>query len=153
MIALAARLEAVYRDIAATRMAGLPLVHGGLRVQAEGFEAGGPVATGMLITPWCMNLLRLPLQPDAELLAPGQGAPRELGAHRLDFTGAELPPLGRFEQCSLFSPMFEFADQAAAVATAREVLRLLRAMPAPEQAAVPVPARRRFLFGRSPAHG
>lgn len=142
-----ALLEAVYRDIAATRMAGLPLVNSALQVQAEGFDRDGPFATGVLVTPWCMNLLRLPLRADAEVLAPGHRAARDLGDHRFEFTGAELPGLGRFEQCSLFSPMFEFADQAAAVATAREVLKQLR------PAVAPVPARRRFLFGRSTVHG
>lgn len=136
------RLEATYRDIAATRMAGLPLLHPGLRVQAVDFLTEGPVAWGVLVTPWCMNLLRLPLSDDAPMLPPGQSAPRDLGPQRFDFVGAELAALGRFEQCSLFSPVFEFVDQAAAVATAREVLRLLR--PAPVE---PVPARRRFLFG------
>jgi [NiFe] hydrogenase assembly HybE family chaperone len=147
-----AQLEAVYRDIAATRMAGLPLVHATLRVQAKGFKAEGDVATGVLVTPWCMNLLRLPLRVEAttEMLAPGHRAARDLGEHTFEFTGAELPALGRFEQCSLFSPMFAFADQAAAVATAQEVLRLLRPS---RPARVEVPARRRFLFGRGSAHG
>ena len=45
----------------------------------------------------------------------------------LDVTGAhEAEGLGAWEQASLFSPMFAFADQPAAVATAREVMRLLR---------------------------
>jgi hypothetical protein len=52
--------------------------------------------------------------------------------------------------------MFEFADQAAALATAREVLALLRPAPPAAQAArpdsaLPVPARRGFLFGRPQA--
>ena len=52
---------------------------------------------------------------------------RRYGEHALDFTGAhEAEDLGAWEQASLFSPMFAFADQPAAVATAREVMRLLR---------------------------
>jgi [NiFe] hydrogenase assembly HybE family chaperone len=72
---------------------------------------------------------------------------RVIGNARIDFLGAEEGALGRFEACSLFSPMAPFADQAAAVATAREVLLRLRAVPVPpEQPAAP--ARRGFLFGR-----
>jgi hypothetical protein len=48
--------------------------------------------------------------------------------------------------------MFEFADQAGAVATASEVLKLLRVPPAETVAAEPavpqVPSRRGFLLGR-----
>lgn len=158
-------LEAAYRDIARTRMAGLPLLNAALQVQAVGF---GPCAgereltLGVLVTPWCMNVLRLPLQAanaDAlQMLPPGHTGERDLGDDRLRFVGAELPTLGRFEQCSLYSPMFEFRDQASASATAQEVARLLhQALAQVDQAAKAAaalaaevePARRGFLFGRS----
>ena len=72
------RLEAVFRDIAATRMVGVPLLHPGLQVQAVGFapEPEGSSALGVLVTPWFMNLLRLPLagagEPPAHRCAPAQ---------------------------------------------------------------------------------
>ena len=61
-------------------------------------------------------------------LAPlGRTVVRRYGEHALDFTGAhEAEGLGAWEQASLFSPMFAFADQPAAVATAHEVMRQLR---------------------------
>lgn len=186
-----ARLEAAFREIAATRMAGVPLCHPGLRVQAIGFEACAdePAAQGILLTPWFMNLVHLPLagaqtqaqaraQADAQaqasmpVLAVGESRRRRVGAHVFEFIGAHEPALGSFEACSLFSPMAEFADQAAARATAEAVLAQLRApvpveagaaplvaataphaAPAPQAGpdshAVPGPARRGFLFGRS----
>jgi [NiFe] hydrogenase assembly HybE family chaperone len=172
-----ATLVAHYRHVAATRMAGVPVLHAGLRVQAVDM-APDPDApqqlTGVLITPWFMNLLRLPLQPlDAaraaatDWLPVGQRGTRSVGGTALDFLGCDEPPLGVFEASSLFSPMFQFADQQAAVATAQEVLRLLRspvpqpapvnATPTPAQpagaAAAPVPSRRGFLFGRGAAPG
>jgi [NiFe] hydrogenase assembly HybE family chaperone len=160
-----ALLEAIFQDIADTRMSGVGLLHPGLQVQAVDFAvqpaetpglAGAQVAWGVLITPWFMNLLRLPLvavpvTPDTPP-GPGWAEPLErvnriIGNARIDFLGAEEGALGRFEACSLFSPMAPFADQAAAVATAREVLLRLRAVPVPpEQPAAP--ARRGFLFGR-----
>jgi [NiFe] hydrogenase assembly HybE family chaperone len=141
-----AALEAAFGHIARTRMHGMPLLHPALRVQAVGFQPDADFAhaTGVLLTPWFMNLLRLPLRPGAQPLALGQRAPRPLGGRHLEFLGAFEPGVGAFETCSLFSPMCEFIDQAAAVATAREVLAALRAPPA-------APARRSFLLGRAGA--
>ena len=90
-----------------------------------------PMLMGVLVTPWFMNVLRLPVTSVAEaaaagLLPVGVTGGRRYGEHHLDFVGAHEPTIGAFEQVSLFSPMFSFADQPAAVATAREVLRLLR---------------------------
>jgi [NiFe] hydrogenase assembly HybE family chaperone len=139
-----AALESVFRQIAATRMAGVPLLNTRLQVQALGFETHNGVAVGVLITPWFMNLVRLPLDDTVETLAPLQKAERDVGPRRFEFIGAHEPGLGAFEASSLFSPMFEFEDQAGAEATAREVLALLRPPPA-------VPSRRGFLFGRQAA--
>lgn len=146
-----ARLETVFRDIAATRMEGVPLLHAGLQVQAVDFapEPEGDFALGVLVTPWFMNLMRVPLGT-AEVLAPGQVGPQRLGEHRLRFIGAHEAAFGPYEMCSLASPMFEFADQQAAVATAREVLVRLRASSAQ---GVPDPHRRGFLLGRGNAQG
>ena len=146
-----ARLEAVFRAIAATRMEGVPLLHAGLQVQAVDFapEPEGDFALGVLVTPWFMNLMRVPLGT-AEVLAPGQVGPQRLGEHRLRFIGAHEAAFGPYEMCSLASPMFEFADQQAAVATAREVLVRLRASSAQ---GVPDPHRRGFLLGRRNAQG
>jgi [NiFe] hydrogenase assembly HybE family chaperone len=144
------RLESAFRTIQATRMQGVPIVHGGLRVEAVGFqpEHAAAVASGVLVTPWFMSLVRLPLHSDAAaaMLAPGASGVREWGGYTFDFLGAHEPAIGAYESSSLFSPMAEFADQAAARATARAVLALLRDTAVPEQ-----PARRGFLFGRSAA--
>lgn len=168
-----AALEGAFRHIRATRMAGVPLLHPGLRVQALGFalEATDAAALcGVLITPWFMSLVRLPLRPrgsaDAGWLAVGGKQLRRVGVAEFEFMGALEPGLGVYETASLFSPMAEFSDHAAALATAQEVLRQLRtpeagAAAAPEPAATaaatasaePAPSRRGFLFGRGPASG
>lgn len=155
-------LEALFGDIAATRMAGLPVCHPALHVQAVGFApdpaSGG--ALGVLITPWFMNLVWLPaidpLPGDRQaavaartVLPVGASRVRMAGSERFEFIGAREEGFGAFEACSLFSPMAEFATQAGAVATAEAVLSLLREAPAgaPPMAADAVPARRRFLLG------
>jgi [NiFe] hydrogenase assembly HybE family chaperone len=130
-------LERSFRHIASTRMAGVPVLHSALQVRAVGFAPlpeAPDWALGVLVTPWFINLLRLPLQPLADVagaaaagcLDVGRDAKREIGGQPLHFVGAHEDRLGHYEQCSLFSPMFHFADQAAAVATAAEVMKLLR---------------------------
>ena len=151
---LAARVQALqqaFEHIARTRMADLPLNNLRLDVATVGFRADdeGGFALGMLVTPWCMNLLRLPLRDGTAVLGVGQTGTRDIGARRFDFIGAHEPGLGGFEASSLFSPMFEFASQAAAVATAQEALKELRGISAAKPPAQP--ARRGFLFGRSGA--
>jgi len=149
--AAAAALEAMFKHIAGTRMAGLPLLQPGLQVQAVGFEplpTELSVALGVLVTPWFMNLVRLPLdaQASAAMAGPAQCVPRRVGEAVIDFIGTREAPVGRFESCSLYSPMHEFRDQGAALAVAEAVLRELRqaARATPQQ-----PARRGFLLGRT----
>jgi [NiFe] hydrogenase assembly HybE family chaperone len=154
-------LEQVFAHIAATRMQGVPVQNLALRVQAVGFApqtdpAGGEWLLGILVTPWFMNLVYLPLVlPGAgeAVLGVGQKARHQVGSETFEFIGAHEDGLGAFACCSLFSPMFEFEDHAAAIATANEVLKLLRT-PAPGPACVRdakaevAPSRRSFLFGR-----
>lgn len=167
-------LQAVFSEIATTRMAGLPLCNPALPVEALGFEpvrhadalASGllpeqaqglwqpPAAIGVLLTPWFMNLVWLPLQRDDALQPPGHATALLLGGHRLQFITAHEPALGSFGACSLFSPMQDFSDAATARDTALAVLEALRPLPRQAtSAALAVPARRGFLFGRPAAGG
>lgn len=143
--ALQERFEWIHRQ----RMAGLPMCHSGLRVRALGFAAQAPAGwLGVLLTPWFMNLVWLPPSSDeaqSDTLAPGQRRERRIGAQCLPFLGAWEEGVGAFEACSLFSPMFEFTDQAAAEATALAALAELRRQALPQ---APAAARRSFLFGR-----
>lgn len=154
-------LEQVFAHIAATRMRNVPVQNPALRVKAVGFAPqahpqGGEYLLGVLVTPWFMNLVCLPLAlpiSDETPLGVGQKAKRQIGSDTFEFIGAHEDGVGAFACCSLFSPMFEFADHAAAIATANEVLNLLRkpaAKPAPvlDVKAQAVPSRRGFLFGR-----
>jgi len=149
-----AELAALFTTIAQTRMAGVPVLNPALQVEAIGFEYrpagdGDAAGLGILITPWFMNLVRLPLQRDESAAQVGRTHEALLAGQRFEFIGAHEGALGAFAACSLFSPMFEFADQVTARATALEVLAQLRTPPAPAARIEPVPARRSFLFGRS----
>ena len=146
-------LEALFRDIALTRMAGVPVLHPGVRVEAVDFivhtdEADAePGALGVLMTPWFMNLLWFPLVRRDGAGRVGVSRSRACGSETFEFISAHEERFGAFEACSLFSPMFQFSDHAAARDTAAAVLASLRARPV-VQAEKP-PARRSFLFGRS----
>jgi [NiFe] hydrogenase assembly HybE family chaperone len=166
---LAARVDVLtrcYRHVAATRMQGVGLLNPALRVRAVGFEpvADEDAALGVLVTPWFMNLVWLPLAEPPAPLPVGVSRWREIGGQDFEFIGMREPwgGLGSHEGCSLFSPMFEFADAAAAEATAHAVLAQLRppqptvgapvASPEPAQVSASLPARRAFFLGRGSRH-
>ncbi len=152
-----AELVARFDDIARTRMAGVPVSNPALQVEAIGFasqagDEGVVIGVGVLVTPWFMNLVRLPLAHDPCAAAVGRVQCHEVGTQAFAFIGAHEAAIGAFAACSLFSPMFEFIDQASARATAWAVLDELRrgrAAPAVSARREPPPARRSFLFGRS----
>lgn len=150
-----AALELLFKKIACTRMRDVPVHNPALRVQAIGFAPvpdEPEMLLGVLVTPWFMNLVRLPAQaclPGATLLTNGNKGKRAVGPQSFEFVGAFEPDVGAFEVCSLFSPMFEFANHAAAADTASEILRLLRTTVTSTVSTAPtLPSRRGFLFGR-----
>jgi len=118
-------LEASFRA-STVRMAGLAFVNPALEVEAIGFAPWNGHWLGVLLTPWCMNLVLMPRDP-ALWTSLAIGAKRSHGfpAGDYDFIGAHHDSIGDFQMCSLFSPVSEFADQSTArlVATlAREAL-------------------------------
>jgi [NiFe] hydrogenase assembly HybE family chaperone len=119
----AARLEQVFRQIAATRMAGVSLLNPALAVEAVGFRPWHGDWVGVLVTPWFMNLICLP-GPDAawETRASGTRLDRELPSGVYEFLAADEDELGPYLSSSLFSPMFEFPDMDQAREVARAVL-------------------------------
>ena len=117
------RLAAAF-EAAAARMAGLAFVNPALEVEAVGFAPWDGHWLGVLVTPWCMNLILAPRDP-AHWPRVAQGACRRyrFPAGDFDFIGAHDIAAGEYQMCSLFSPAQEFADQP----TARLVAQLARA--------------------------
>ncbi len=116
-----AALEATFRHIAATRMAGVALCNPALEVEAMGFGPWGDARVGVLITPWSMMLIYLPAaDPDWGDRPSGTTVTLDLPSGAYDVLTAHEPGLGPYLTGSLFSPMFDFAgmDQARAVAAA-----------------------------------
>jgi [NiFe] hydrogenase assembly HybE family chaperone len=181
-----AALRALFDEISVVRMHGVPILNPALRVATVGFEVVGlpavdaaadagdaPLsAMGILITPWFMNLVYFSLARQDQPALVGSSRAHVVGTQSFDFIAAHEERFGNYAACSLFSPMFEFKDQATAVATAEAVLAELRKPPevvaanasaakqaaATPQAAAPAPpdlpsvsGRRGFLFGRRSA--
>jgi len=121
-----ARIERVFAEIHATRMQGMPFVNPALRVEAVGFRRWDGRWLGVLITPWFMNLM---LVPDADAgwhhVRYGDSVSYLLPAGVFEFISAREPLLGDYQMCSLFSPVFEFADPDGARATAVAALAAL----------------------------
>jgi [NiFe] hydrogenase assembly HybE family chaperone len=119
----ATALEAAFRHIAATRMRGMSLCNPALSVEAIGFRAWQNDHVGVLITPWSMNLICLP-GPDALWQPASSGSMQTLPlpSGEYDFMNAHEDAIGAYLSCSLFSPMFQFADMAQARAVAEAAL-------------------------------
>ena len=61
----AQRLTERFRWIGENRMSDLPIYHHGLDVEAVGFSAMEDGWFGVLITPWFMNAMLFPLEPES----------------------------------------------------------------------------------------
>lgn len=133
------RICALFERIERERMADIPLLNEALSVAAFGFDhpadlSETPAAAitcaslqtyrvGVLLTPWFMNLLLLPLQPEAlDDLEAGEKVSHILPAGRFEFVVGQEGALGLYLSCSLFSPVFQFEDQDTACLTAQAVL-------------------------------
>lgn len=143
------RLARAFERIERTRMQGLPFLNPALRVEAVGFRAWNGQQVGILLTPWCMNLVLLPGEGEWTPLPQGGERFADLPGGRFRFIAGHDEEAGEYHACSLFSPALEFTDHASARATA--VAALEAVFDAGEAAAKAAPARtsrRDFLRGR-----
>jgi [NiFe] hydrogenase assembly HybE family chaperone len=121
-----AALEARFATIWREHMQDVPMVNPALQVQAVGMAHWQHHWLGVLVTPWFMNLVLLP-RVVAHWHPIGERETRHyvFPAGVFEFIGSKDAVLGDYQACSLFSPMFEFADHEAAVATASSALAAL----------------------------
>ncbi len=154
----ATRVRQAFERIGAERMAGLPLRNDALVVEVVGFLDWNGRHLGVLITPWCVNLMLLP-HPDGAWRPPDEGVWRteRFPGMALQLLGGREDEVGSYAFRSLLSPVTGYSEQAAVRAVAREVLKQLLRPPgdddeasavlpgAPESA--PGVSRRRLLGG------
>ena len=166
----AVALERAFETVRRERMHDVPVLNAALAVEAVGFRAWREHWLGILITPWFMNLVLMPRVAAAwHPIGERESRHHVFPAGVFEFIGGREPTLGDYQSCSLFSPMFEFADQREARSTALAALDALfdpasreaaSADPAaPSAAQTPPPAeqppaerpprlsKREFLFG------
>lgn len=125
-------LAAAFEAIAATRMRDMPLNNPALTVAAVGFRNWQHDQIGVLITPWCMNLICLPgLETVLNDTASGSSRCLELPSGDYEFLTAHEDRIGPYLSSSLFSPMFEFSDMSQAQAVAEAVMTQLFIVPEP----------------------
>ncbi len=146
---------------AENQMIGLPVYNDKLHVEAVGFHQHREGILGVIITPWCMNIVVLAQSE--------QDAPRgPIGANLMiafpsgtyPFIVGRMDGAGSLDQCSLFSPMDMFEEQDAARLAAEAALDgLLEAPESPqgtgkttdadqsERGEAEEPSRRAFLMG------
>lgn len=124
------KLEAVFNDIAATRMVGLPICNEALRVQAVGFREWQGLQVGVLVTPWTINLVLLP-GDEAELKMLGADEKQKWAfpSGEYEFMGLNEPALGACQICSLISPVAGISSHDDAVLVAGQVMTALFAVP------------------------
>jgi [NiFe] hydrogenase assembly HybE family chaperone len=131
-------LEAAFRRIEVERMAGVPILHPGLRVEAVGFALWQGHWLGVVIAPWFMNLVLVPAdQCEWKPVADGERVFRRFASGDYAFLGGWEPEVGEYQSCALFSPMDQFADQDSVRAVALQALQILQ-VKTPVQRAMPV---------------
>lgn len=118
-----AQLLAAFHD-AARRMNDLPVYNPALAVEVVGFQPYDSVYIGILITPWCMNVVLLPQNRTAwdHMMPSAEKQTWALPCGQVDFEVGRLDGLGTYQACSLFSPMQDFPDQTLARDTASAAL-------------------------------
>jgi [NiFe] hydrogenase assembly HybE family chaperone len=123
---IARKLETVFNRIYKQRMSDMPMVNPQLQVHAIDFQPWQQGYLGVLSTPWFMNLMLLPgAQQDWSSLQELGKQSHSFPSGRYEFITGYEDEVGKYQMCSLFSPMFEFADDASAVETAHVIMREL----------------------------
>jgi [NiFe] hydrogenase assembly HybE family chaperone len=125
-------LAGSYREIGERAMRDLPIYNDALGVAAVGFRRFNGTIVGIMVTPWFMNVV---MPASAARETSGATLQIRFPAGNIEFTLSEVGQMGRIASCSLFSPMFQFADMAAARATAEAAIAELM-LPADSEEAV-----------------
>jgi [NiFe] hydrogenase assembly HybE family chaperone len=148
LIGLFQRIDAGMRDI--------PIYNEKIAVEAIGFRPFGEGEfLGVVLTPWFMNMIVLPVGPvPMAMAAIGRTVSLELPAGKRAFVVGGDETIGLYKAHSLHSPVLNFTLPGQAQAAARRMLALLMTPPdaTAETAAGNAPGtnrldRRALLFG------
>jgi len=135
-------LESVFRRIERERMQGIPILNRALGVEAVGFREWQGKWIGVLLTPWFMNFMVLPMPGTAwPRVTRGETHPWHLPLGRMDCLAGHEEEFGDYHMCSLMSPVLQFEDHDAAVIAARAAMDAVMTPPKAEDPA-PGPVRK-----------
>lgn len=123
------RIETVFGHVHAERMQDVPILNPRLKVEAVGLREWNGAWLAAVITPWFLNLMLFSddeaTQDRWRLRAAGDKIVHRFPAGRFEFILGEENGLGRYQMCSLFSPVLEFDNHETAVLTAEAALDAL----------------------------
>lgn len=135
-------LEDVFRRIEQERMQGIPILNRALRVEGVGFQEWEGKWVGVLLTPWFMNFMVLPMPGTAwPRVERGNTHPWHLPLGRMDCMAGYEEEFGDYHMCSLFSPVLQFEDHEAARIAAQAALDAILGPPKSEESP-PGPVRK-----------
>ncbi|UAB77845.1 [NiFe]-hydrogenase assembly chaperone HybE [Erythrobacter sp. SCSIO 43205] len=134
LAALSQKVETVFNHIAETRMDGVPILNPALGVAMSEMQRFDAYHTGILVTPWFMNLLLFPMEAQASAMRVGQKRNIALPSGMYEAVWSHEDALGGYWSVSLFSPMFEFAEMDIAIETAKLSMEMMFTTPDEEDA-------------------
>lgn len=123
LIELFQRIDAGMRD--------LPIYNDKIAIEATGFRPfGDGELLGVVLTPWFMNMITLPIEPVPMNMAEiGRTVSIELPAGKRAFVVGGDGTIGLYKAHSLHSPVLNFTLPGQAQAEARRMLGLLMTLP------------------------
>jgi [NiFe] hydrogenase assembly HybE family chaperone len=123
LIELFQRIDAGMRD--------LPFYNEKIAIEAIGFRPFGEgEVLGVVLTPWFMNLIALPIEPvRMEMAKIGRTVSVELPAGKRAFVVGGEETIGLYKAHSLHSPLLNFTLPGQAQAEARRMFALLMTPP------------------------
>lgn len=121
-----ALLKNTFNTIYKERMFDIPIINDKIDVSVIGFQQWQNSYLCILITPWFMNLMLLPGEDENwDELRETTSTRHTFPSGNYQFLVGFEADIGKYQMCSLFSPMFEFADNDAAVDTAEVAIKEL----------------------------
>lgn len=118
------QLEQVFCRIQAERMQDVPILNPALSVQGVGFTDWNGSYLGILLTPWFINIVLLSANNHhCDGRRTGEKCLQRLPSGEYEFLVSEEEGIGKYQACSLMSPVFEFDCQQSAVLFAEQSMR------------------------------
>ncbi len=125
MADIVAMLVQQFETIYLEHMRGLPIVNAKLKVEAVGFQDFDRHQLGVLITPWFMNLVLLPVTDEWSETSQGDTTSIDFPSGPIDFTTCHDNVLGTYLSAVLFRSVSDLVDQPMAREVAQQLMHEL----------------------------